>query len=206
MYYRIRRVKCDEEKPACHKCYSTNRVCDGYSTNFRDISNAVTTTQLLPKLPTCVAPASSMSLPGTDQERRSFDFFCRATGPRIFSIFRLGSSQPLVLQICHYDVAVRSAVVALGSMGECLQCSESPHRGDEIARAYQQFAQYQYCKALKHLRTQIAKEANSMTNSALIASLLFLCFESMVRVPRGSLSNNITYSYMIFQQVQHRHH
>lgn len=28
---RIRKVKCDEAKPACHKCRSTGRKCDGYS-------------------------------------------------------------------------------------------------------------------------------------------------------------------------------
>lgn len=28
--YRIRRVKCDEQKPACLRCTSTGRTCDGY--------------------------------------------------------------------------------------------------------------------------------------------------------------------------------
>ncbi|KAK7574804.1 hypothetical protein V3481_016776 [Fusarium oxysporum f. sp. vasinfectum] len=27
---RIRRVKCDEDKPSCHRCTSTGRKCDGY--------------------------------------------------------------------------------------------------------------------------------------------------------------------------------
>ncbi|KAF5987566.1 transcriptional regulatory protein moc3 [Fusarium bulbicola] len=27
---RIRRVKCDEDKPSCHRCVSTGRKCDGY--------------------------------------------------------------------------------------------------------------------------------------------------------------------------------
>ncbi|KAH7006880.1 hypothetical protein EDB80DRAFT_644955 [Ilyonectria destructans] len=32
---RIRRVKCDEGRPACHRCLSTDRVCDGYPSVFR---------------------------------------------------------------------------------------------------------------------------------------------------------------------------
>lgn len=27
---RIRKVKCDEEFPSCHRCVSTGRLCDGY--------------------------------------------------------------------------------------------------------------------------------------------------------------------------------
>ncbi|KAJ6783813.1 hypothetical protein PWT90_06119 [Aphanocladium album] len=32
---RIRKVKCDEEKPFCKKCVSTGRTCDGYESVFR---------------------------------------------------------------------------------------------------------------------------------------------------------------------------
>ncbi|KAH7155996.1 hypothetical protein EDB81DRAFT_840216 [Dactylonectria macrodidyma] len=32
---RIRRVKCDEGRPACNRCLSTGRVCDGYPSVFR---------------------------------------------------------------------------------------------------------------------------------------------------------------------------
>ncbi|KAI8716096.1 Zn(2)-C6 fungal-type domain-containing protein [Fusarium sp. LHS14.1] len=32
---RIRRVKCDEARPACRRCMSTDRVCDGYPSVFR---------------------------------------------------------------------------------------------------------------------------------------------------------------------------
>ncbi|KAK1240992.1 hypothetical protein MKX08_000966 [Trichoderma sp. CBMAI-0020] len=32
---RIRKVKCDERKPACMRCVSSGRTCDGYASNFR---------------------------------------------------------------------------------------------------------------------------------------------------------------------------
>jgi hypothetical protein len=32
---RIRRIKCDERKPACKKCVNTGRTCDGYESPFR---------------------------------------------------------------------------------------------------------------------------------------------------------------------------
>lgn len=33
--YRIRRIKCDEQKPACQRCISTGRTCDGYKTTAK---------------------------------------------------------------------------------------------------------------------------------------------------------------------------
>lgn len=30
---RIRKIKCDEEKPNCRRCFSTGRQCDGYSSS-----------------------------------------------------------------------------------------------------------------------------------------------------------------------------
>ena len=72
-------------------------------------------------------------------------------------------------------------MVALGAMGECLHLRGLLTSGTERADAYQQIAQYHYCKALKQLRIQMMNDAENMMNSALLSCLLFLCFESMVR-------------------------
>ncbi|TVY41805.1 Transcriptional regulatory protein [Lachnellula subtilissima] len=32
---RIRKVKCDENKPFCQKCVNTSRTCDGYESPFK---------------------------------------------------------------------------------------------------------------------------------------------------------------------------
>ncbi|KAH4069175.1 hypothetical protein HBH98_012240 [Parastagonospora nodorum] len=37
---KIRKVKCDEEKPFCKRCTSTGRTCDGYDVTFRPPSNS----------------------------------------------------------------------------------------------------------------------------------------------------------------------
>lgn len=59
---RIRKVKCDEEKPACKRCISTGRTCDGYRSNFRvsvapDFLALTTTAALV----TTLHPTSSSS-------------------------------------------------------------------------------------------------------------------------------------------------
>ncbi|RSM06703.1 hypothetical protein CEP52_005589 [Fusarium oligoseptatum] len=39
---RIRRIKCDETRPACRRCISTDRVCDGYPSVFRILTFGAT--------------------------------------------------------------------------------------------------------------------------------------------------------------------
>ncbi|KAJ3492653.1 hypothetical protein NLG97_g5246 [Lecanicillium saksenae] len=58
---RIRRVKCDEGRPACKKCISTGRTCDGYETP--------------------AAPSGSPPSLSTDQLMRLLDQPAHASGP-----------------------------------------------------------------------------------------------------------------------------
>ena len=43
---RIRKVKCDEQKPSCARCVTTGRKCDGYKSNFRVSSGPVVSTRI----------------------------------------------------------------------------------------------------------------------------------------------------------------
>ena len=134
---------------------------------------------MIPVLRMPFAAQPSNSLPGTEQERRSFEFFRRNTGPRIFTAFRLVVSHHLILQACHTDIAVRSAVVALGAMGQRLLINDKAICKDERANAHQQFSYYQYYKALRHLRQQIIADPQRSVDSTLMSCFLFTCFESI---------------------------
>ncbi|KAK5998679.1 Transcription regulator lscL-like protein [Cladobotryum mycophilum] len=53
IHFVIRRIKCDEEKPACQRCISTGRTCDGYKaaakTKTTNIRRTGVTHQLFPQ-------------------------------------------------------------------------------------------------------------------------------------------------------------
>jgi hypothetical protein len=72
---RIRRIKCDEQKPHCFKCTSTGRKCDGYQ--FKS----------LPGQPGRLVHNISLILPGTPKERRAFEFFRTCTAPELCGYF-----------------------------------------------------------------------------------------------------------------------
>lgn len=60
--HRIRRVKCDEEKPACVRCTSTGRTCDGYEMDTSGTRKMQPQQQSSPNLNPSIAQARSRGL------------------------------------------------------------------------------------------------------------------------------------------------
>ena len=93
----------------------------------------------------------------------------------------------LVLQASHCDEAIRSAVIALGSMGERLSINNILTLDNEQANACHDFAHAQYCIALKRLRERISNDSEGTTNLAIILCFLFTVFEFLQGNDAGSL-------------------
>lgn len=189
---KIRHVKCDEERPTCNKCRSTGRVCDGYETKqsaFKfpeyDSSHLFPVDTTLKAL--SIIPGPTISITGTNQERRSFAFFCCQTGQQLSTALRIMETHRLILQASHCDEAVRSAVIALGSIGERLSINNVLTLENEQANVCHEFAHLQYYKALKHLRERISNDSEGSTSLAIILCFLFTIFEFLQGNDTGSL-------------------
>lgn len=157
-----RRVKCDETRPACLKCTTTRRVCDGY-----------------PHVP-CVDPSDlsrvSMGLT-TDPShgahpcvlsRRSFAFFIQKTSLQLAGPFGSAFWERLVLQAAHYEPAIRHAITAIGSL----------HEQHIIGRDIESsFALRQYNLAIKSLLDPPSPGHQRGLDVCLISCILFTCFE-----------------------------
>ena len=65
--HRIRRIKCDEARPACERCLSTGRTCDGYPSVFRAVTvGGAPPAALAPDAPPAAAQLSlSLHRPAT---------------------------------------------------------------------------------------------------------------------------------------------
>ena len=99
---RIRRVKCDEAKPHCHRCTSTGRKCDGYSTQeARHAEHAPNTPSLIPSV--SVDPCA------TTLEKRTFEFFRTHTAPCISGYFPDPVWDRYVLQTSQHEPTIRYA-------------------------------------------------------------------------------------------------
>src|ERR1700760_688238 len=106
MLLRIRRVKCDEEKPACRRCTSTGRTCDGYAS-----ASVLTTPQQTPK---------QAALP---VESRSIEFFLDRVSPRISGLLEDDSLwKRMIIQL--NDPAIWNGVLAISEIFEQLENAE----------------------------------------------------------------------------------
>lgn len=123
-------------------------------------------------------PSPIISIAGTDRERRSFAFFCYQIGQQLSTAMNITKTHRLILQASHCDETVRSAVIALGSMGERLSINNLLTLENEQANACHEFATLQYYKALKRLRERISSDSEgSAKNPAILLCFLFAVFE-----------------------------
>ncbi|KAK2767752.1 hypothetical protein FQN54_003910 [Arachnomyces sp. PD_36] len=170
---KIRRVKCDESRPSCHRCVSTGRICDGYG-----VWGGGGTPYGQPQPPRALSsyctpvPAGSL----TSKEQISFEWFMEKTTKKFAGFFSSDFWETLVFQASAREPAVRHAVVALAAA----------HRFDGEYSPYtspatscfdsERFTLQQYNKAIRHLRvgTGASKHALHVT---LITCMLFVTLE-----------------------------
>ena len=119
----------------------------------------------------------SVAIAGTDRERRAFEYFRWETGQDIGHALNLDLVHRLILQASHSNAAVRSAVIALGSLGERLQINSVLTLENDEANRYHEFAQVQYYNAVKHLRDQIINDPYRSESLAIISCFLFTLFD-----------------------------
>jgi len=183
---RIRRVKCDEAKPACNKCTSTGRKCDGYSSlpfSRRDLHAAskafsehsssgddlgLNYTAPLARIVT--DPAFSDIL-----EKRYFQFFRQKTVASTNSLMACRFWDRIVLQICHVEPAVKHAILALSSLHQLSDARSNA----ELAQKHQDYADYHHHKALVAAQKLLSSSTAEDIDRVLIACVVFICYDNV---------------------------
>lgn len=104
-------MRCDKLKPACDRCTSTGRKCDGYAT---------TLAYALPR-----AAQTIPSIPDkSPKELRNFRYFVETVAPLLGGVFAAEFWMMELPQACHLDDAVWHAIVSLASAHESLVSRE----------------------------------------------------------------------------------
>ncbi|TVY19380.1 putative transcriptional regulatory protein, partial [Lachnellula arida] len=167
---KIRRVKCDEAKPACNRCSSTGRKCDGFPQDASSSSNDGDSPDILTK-------QISTKVPGSAQEKRGFHYFIQQTAPELCGFYNTGFWEYLVLQTSAAEPALRHSVIAIGAVHEEFSAKRleqgSGLQGEGLA-----FATNQYTKAIGHLRRSLST-GKQKPLTALMSCILFVCFDSL---------------------------
>ncbi|KAF7547402.1 hypothetical protein G7046_g9020 [Stylonectria norvegica] len=163
---RIRKLRCDEEKPACNRCVSTGRTCDGYAPK----SQTAQTAQIHQASPSCIRPR--LALPrGDAQELRSFRLFVDVAAPSFAGVFEFDFWLGEIPRASYHDIAIWHAVVSLGAVYESFLLS-----GGSSAKATV-FALQQFNLSIKALTgSTVVREGKWR---ALTASAVFACLCSI---------------------------
>ncbi|KAE9369184.1 hypothetical protein N431DRAFT_546736 [Stipitochalara longipes BDJ] len=177
---RIRRIKCDKTKPKCKRCSTTGRNCDGYppsTPGSESSSHSLTPSTEHSSSSPPVLPISTNILE-TDQERRSFSFFCRHTFPQLSGSFDSDDFWQRLLQATHHEPAIRHAAVALGALHETFEAIPNTNLNFTLSekRSHDVFAMQQYSKAIKALLGSNGGQEQAI-DVALVTCVLFIYFE-----------------------------
>ncbi|KAJ6044702.1 hypothetical protein N7460_006057 [Penicillium canescens] len=168
---KIRRVKCDEGRPACRRCVSTSRVCDGYGIwggggtpyaqpqSNRDLSVYCTP-----------VPVGSLN----HDENVCFDWLIKRTTKKFAGLFPSDFWETLIFQASAQEPAVRHAVIALSSAHRFEQYGQGTLVANKVNK--ERFTLQQYNKAIQYLRSNKADSSHSL-RVALITCMLFVTLE-----------------------------
>ncbi|KAF4456526.1 putative transcriptional regulatory protein C15D4.02 [Fusarium austroafricanum] len=172
---KLRKVKCDEGRPACQRCLSTGRVCDGYGI-WGGGSNALARRD---SLVTPLQTISALVLNLNTHEKLYFDWFKLRTSTKISATFSSGFWSTLVFQAGSREPAVLHAMLALSSAHKKGVVEMGIHSNSPNAEMNQQeqFTLQQYVKAIGHLQPHFSVKDRESCRVALITCVVFVCLE-----------------------------
>ncbi|KAL4876403.1 hypothetical protein BJY04DRAFT_142027 [Aspergillus karnatakaensis] len=190
---RIRRVKCDEERPHCRRCQSTGRRCDGYvpppppEPARQQPLGQQQEMRIIQHTPQVTQPTQLRMFPGVDSllaedEYRSLEFFNLQTA----SCFGSRAGGWLLNAACQ-DPAIRLAAMALGTMHRVvLYHSRTPPH--DRARGMQ-YALQQYNSAIRQGLKLFAGNSDASADGILAMCVLFFSFDSLQGHFRSALQH-----------------
>ena len=201
---RIRKVKCDENKPFCRKCVNTGRTCDGYESPFRFFTSQ----------PTNIAHAGSIKSAVAEQPIRptfieitpqDIELLNRYFSTKTLFDVKLGCDEEArqILQASLTDPPIQDALVSLRALREDLETS-----GDGPASVAQQTSSYhyglqKYSMALGGLASNLSSPSSSGLKSALLCCQIFISIEQ-VRKNYAAMAQHIIRGLRIMHEYRAR--
>ncbi|KAF2025602.1 hypothetical protein EK21DRAFT_116615 [Setomelanomma holmii] len=199
---RIRKVKCDERKPACQKCSGTGRTCDGYESLFRDAtSQAVKQGRAGGITPSPRTPSTRLT--SIEVDPRDVELLNRYFSTKTIFDVKLGCDEEAkqVLQASLTDLPIGHAVSSLKALREHFETSQGlPVVQQDPGHDY---GLQQYCIALQGLASKLSISGPDSVKSALLCCQIFISIEQ-VRGNYAALAQHIIQGLKIMHQYHAR--
>ncbi|KAF2093268.1 hypothetical protein NA57DRAFT_48940 [Rhizodiscina lignyota] len=173
---KIRHVKCDEEKPACRRCSTTGRKCDGYEgpRPTRQAMKNIVTVYVAP----FAVPRKLLPLQGYNE----IDEYHRFVAPKLAGYFDSEFWKKLIPQMSLSEPSIQHAVAAISEYHRSMESTAFPSLTNTAQQS--RLALKESNEAMRSLSSRIAKDPNSNL-VPLVACLLFTCMEFL----KGSNEN-----------------
>ncbi|KAK3942534.1 hypothetical protein QBC46DRAFT_309163 [Diplogelasinospora grovesii] len=173
---KIRKVKCDEGRPACRRCIATGRVCDGYGIWGGGGNSYAQRQHSSPTFRGSSIVTQSPALQAAGKrEKNYFEWFKRKTVPKLQGSFASNFWNTLLLQASQNEPAVLHTIIALSSIHmsghDDVNCINAPNDAE-------QFMLHHYIKAISHLQPHFSNNKDRASiRVALITCVLFVSLE-----------------------------
>ncbi|KAI1496082.1 hypothetical protein F5X99DRAFT_86453 [Biscogniauxia marginata] len=179
---KIRKVKCDEGRPACHRCVSTGRVCDGYGI-WGGGGNAYGNRSAAREDCAKFALYNPRTIIGgaTPERGDYFQWFMYRTVIKFPGACSSAFWETLVFQGCAVEPAVWHAVLALSSAHkrESLE-DDKPKMTEYALDSQQQFTLREYSQAIRQLQPHFLAGNRRSMHVALVTCAIFSFLETFL--------------------------
>lgn len=170
---RIRKVKCDEGKPACRRCVSTGRSCDGYGVwggGQKPYSRSQAAQIQRPGAVIC-RPVNAYFPSRIPAEKECFDWFVIRTVRKLPGSYSSEFWSMILLQASHSEPAVLHASLALSAI------HKTGIVNNDATSNMEQFALQNYVKAIGLLKPHFEAKQESSSRVILIVCIIFVSLE-----------------------------
>ncbi|KAI1436439.1 hypothetical protein GGR50DRAFT_651306 [Xylaria sp. CBS 124048] len=182
---KARRVKCDEGRPACSRCVSTGRACEGYgiwgggSTGVQYAGRAAVTPGA--NSVSVVRAPSDYPSKFTPEQESYFQWFKCRTFVKLPLPFITPFWHTLILQACAAEPAILHAALALGSAHQKESFDEEGiSEGPDMALdSRQRFMLKEYGRAIRSLQPHFSNSDRRSVRVALAVCILFTFLENL---------------------------
>ncbi|KIX92680.1 uncharacterized protein Z520_11532 [Fonsecaea multimorphosa CBS 102226] len=186
---KIRKLKCDEQRPACKRCLTTGRKCDGYvhageKGSWIAWSPSANHAVMQVKSPPTYASVEQI-------EVQSFEFFVLRVVPDCSRTVDEHFWRRLLPQLSHSDPVIWDAVIALSSLIQHFQSSGQSTVAEiktaPVVKGDHRRALAWYGKSIARLRAGLKQGATRPT-TAVISCILYICIECLQDHPSEAIA------------------
>lgn len=171
LYYSCRRIKCDEAKPACRRCISTGRLCEGY------ISNTALRTAESSRQDEPSRALITFYIEASTRQRKLFHWFHNEAVHQISGTLDSAFWNVRLPQVGHHCQPIWHVAVALSAVHVQWKMQQDTEASRLARKEYYADGLENYSIALRHLSRIAGKPHlnHSDREVLLICSILFGC-------------------------------